>query len=125
MPGSIFARSALSGRGEIIAADWNDARDRRFDLIFSNPPYIPSAEIADLGTGSPALRTPRRAGRRAGRSGRLSRLAELLPRLLRPGAVAVLELGQGQAERVEPLFRDLDCCFMSHPIWLGIPVFWC
>lgn len=97
----------FEGRGEIIAADWNDVRDGSFDLIFSNPPYIPSAEIPTL---EPDVRLyePRAAldggtdGLDAYRS-----LAELLPRLLRPGAIAVLELGQGQAERVELLFRDL------------------
>jgi len=34
-------------------------------------------------------------------------LAGLLPRLLKPGGIALLELGLGQVERVEPLFQSL------------------
>jgi release factor glutamine methyltransferase len=34
-------------------------------------------------------------------------LAGLLPRLLKPGGMALLELGLGQAEQVEPLFQSL------------------
>ena len=107
-----YARSNLrslgfEGRGEIIAADWNDARDQNFDLIFSNPPYIPSAEILTL---EPEVRLYEpRAALDGGTDGldAYRTLAELLPRLLRPGAIAVLELGQGQAERVKSLFRNL------------------
>lgn len=38
----------LQGRVEIREASWTDGIDERFDLIVSNPPYIPSADIAKL-----------------------------------------------------------------------------
>jgi release factor glutamine methyltransferase len=33
-------------------------------------------------------------------------LAKLIPRILRPGGKALLEIGFGQAPAMEPLFRD-------------------
>ena len=51
-------------------------------------------------------------------------LAELLPRLLRPGGHALLEIGAGPGAAVEPLFRALKLCGL-HPIWPEFPVLWC
>jgi release factor glutamine methyltransferase len=98
---------ACTGRGEIIAADWNDAPAERFDLILSNPPYIPSADIATL---EPEVRLYEpRAALDGGATGldAYQALAALLPKLLRPGGVALLELGHDQADLAKPLFRDL------------------
>jgi release factor glutamine methyltransferase len=47
-------------------------------------------------------------------------LAGLLPKLLRPGGVALLELGHDQAEWVKPLFRDLGIPRLV-PDLAGIP----
>src|SRR5262249_13569152 len=96
---------AFGSRASLIAADWEAAGQEEFDLILSNPPYIPSADIAGL---EPEVRLfePHAAldggpdGLNAYRS-----LSQMLPRLMNPGGVALLELGQGQAGQVEPLFR--------------------
>ena len=94
-------------RAKLIASDWTEAREERFDLILSNPPYIPSADIAGLAP-EVALFEPLAAldggpdGLDAYRD-----LAGLLPGVLRPDGTALLELGQGQAGAVELLFRDL------------------
>lgn len=95
------------GRAEIRLADWNTA-DRGFDLVFSNPPYIPSGDIAGLAP-EVAAHEPRAAldggpdGLDAYRA-----LGGLLPALLVPGGHALLEIGIGQAEAVEPLFPGLE-----------------
>jgi release factor glutamine methyltransferase len=101
----------LGSRAEILAADWNAAPASGFDLILSNPPYIPTREIDTL---DPEVRLHEpRAALDGGPDGLDSyrSLARLLPRLLRPGASALLELGQGQFAAVEPLFQDLQ----THP----------
>jgi release factor glutamine methyltransferase len=93
------------GRAEIRQADWNVAPENSFDLIFSNPPYIPSGEIDSL--------APDVAGYepRAALDGGLDGLAAyrdlvgLLPRLLKARGRAILEIGAGQAPAMEPLFR--------------------
>ena len=110
----------LSGRAEIIAADWNDAPAQQFDLILSNPPYIPRADIAAL---EPEVRLYEpHAALDGGPSGldAYRALAGLLPKLLRPGGVVLLELGHGQAEQVKPLFRDLGILRLV-PDLAGIP----
>ncbi len=110
----------LSGRGEIVAADWNDAPAQQFDLILSNPPYIPRADIAAL---EPEVRLYEpHAALDGGPSGldAYRALAGLLPKLLRPGGVALLELGYGQAEQVKPLFRELGILRLV-PDLAGIP----
>jgi release factor glutamine methyltransferase len=38
----------LSLRAEIRVGDWTSGLDGRFDLIVSNPPYIPTADLAGL-----------------------------------------------------------------------------
>jgi release factor glutamine methyltransferase len=38
----------LSFRAEIRVGDWTSGLDGRFDLIVSNPPYIPTADLAGL-----------------------------------------------------------------------------
>ncbi len=100
----LAARRNLKGLRALVAAgDWGTAVAGRFDLVVSNPPYIPSAEIAAL---MPEVRDhdPRLAldggadGLDAYRV-----LLEDLPRLLSRGGVAVLELGVGQAQAVAAL----------------------
>jgi len=110
----------LSGRGEIVAADWNDAPAKQFDLILSNPPYIPSADIAAL---EPEVRLYEpHAALDGGPSGleAFQALAAVLPKLLRPGGVALLELGHDQADLVKPLFPDLAVLHFV-PDLAGIP----
>jgi release factor glutamine methyltransferase len=118
-----YARANLASfgnRARLIASDWADARDEGFDLIFSNPPYIPSGDIAGL---APEVRLfEPRAALDGGADGldAYRDLATLLPRLMRPGAVALLELGQGQAGAVETLFQKLTIDRVA-PDLAGIP----
>jgi release factor glutamine methyltransferase len=114
-----LAHHGLATRGRIIAADWNEA-DGPFDLILSNPPYIPSADIDDL---DPEVRLfEPRAALDGGADGldAYRGLAGLLPGLLKPGGMALLELGLGQAEQVEPLFHGLAVVRVA-PDLAGIP----
>lgn len=76
-----------------------------FDLLVSNPPYVPDAEIATL---EPEVRDhePRIALTDGGDGYRFyRRFAELAPRLLRDEADVFLELGFGQAEAAARIFR--------------------
>ncbi|OJT94843.1 MAG: protein-(glutamine-N5) methyltransferase, release factor-specific [Alphaproteobacteria bacterium 65-7] len=107
------------GRAEIRLAGW-DTAEERFDLVFSNPPYIPSGDIADLAP-EVAAHEPRAAldggpdGLDAYRA-----LGKLLPRLLVPGGHALLEIGMGQAGAVEPLFPGLELVEIA-PDLGGVP----
>jgi release factor glutamine methyltransferase len=115
-----LAAHALGARGEIVEADWNDAPSDGFDLVLSNPPYIPRAEIATL---DPEVRLFEPHAALDGGADGLDAyrgLAELLPRLLRRGGFAVLELGVGQAGKVETLFQKLTVLRVAADL-AGIP----
>ena len=114
------ATAHAPGRAQMRLADWHDAPDNSFDLILSNPPYIPGADIEKL-EAEVRLHEPR-AALDAGPDGldAYRALAGLLPRLLRPGAIAILEIGIGQAALVEPLFPGLELLRIA-PDLAGIP----
>ena len=79
---------------------------RQFDLIISNPPYIPSAEIAGL---QPEVREyDPRAALDGGPEGLdyFRRLAAEAASFLEPGGRLMLEIGDGQAECVRSLLQE-------------------
>lgn len=80
-----------------IEGDWSAARGRRFDLIVSNPPYVPSADLSSLAKDvrefEPELALD---GGEDGLSAYRQILA-LLPEILENQGVALLEIGAGQA----------------------------
>jgi release factor glutamine methyltransferase len=99
------ARHGLAGRARFLAGDWAAALEARFDLVLSNPPYIPSAEIPAL---MPEVAAHEPACALDGGADGLAAyrlLMAALPGLLAPGGLAVFELGQGQAGDVAALAR--------------------
>jgi release factor glutamine methyltransferase len=80
--------------------------DATFDLIISNPPYIPTAEIATL---DPEVRDFDPAGALDGGADGL-RFYELLARQatrrLRPDGKIMVEFGDGQAPAIRDLFES-------------------
>ena len=105
--------AALSGAAERgrLAREFDntntqESRPRSFDLIISNPPYIPSAEIATL---QPEVRDfdPRAAldGGSDGLDFYRQLAAEAKP-FLKPDGKIMLEFGDGQAEAVRSIFNS-------------------
>jgi release factor glutamine methyltransferase len=96
-------RNGVGERAAFVAGDWSDALAGRFDLIVSNPPYIPTADIAAL---SPEVRDhdPRAAldGGRDGLAAYRAILADV-ERLMAARSVLVVETGAGQAQSVTEL----------------------
>ena len=91
------ARAGLSDRATFIACDYASGLAGQFDLIVSNPPYIRSSDIAGL-AAEVANHDPL-AALDGGADG-LDAYRTLIPqaaRLLAPGAVLVVEAGQGQS----------------------------
>ena len=93
----------LASRADFIVSDYADALSGTFDLIVSNPPYIRSADIAGLAAEvrdhDPHLALD------GGRDGleAYRRIAPQAARLLSPGGLLVLEIGQGQDDDVARL----------------------
>ncbi|MGH6736764.1 MAG: peptide chain release factor N(5)-glutamine methyltransferase [Methyloceanibacter sp.] len=98
-------RLGLEGRARFIAADWLDGVAGSFDLILSNPPYIPSGEIAGLAPEVSAF-DPRGA-LDGGPDGLAAyrRIATRAQELLSPDGVLIVEIGANQAEAVTQLLH--------------------
>ena len=75
-----------------------------FDVIVTNPPYIPSGDIDDL---APEVRDlDPRSALDGGADGfdSYQRIAEIAPELLVSGGRIFIEAGVGQAERIAAIF---------------------
>jgi release factor glutamine methyltransferase len=96
-------RHQFDERSAFVACDYGAALAGGFDLVVSNPPYIPSNHI---GTLAPEVRDfdPRAAldGGKDGLDAYRAIVADAT-RLLAPGGVLVLELGIGQVDMVAEL----------------------
>ncbi len=97
-------------RIKLLNANWNDADivsvlGQKFDLILSNPPYIPSGEIDGL--DREVKDYDPRVALDGGADGLdcYRRLAEIVPALLNAGGSVMLECGEGQAQNVAALFE--------------------
>jgi release factor glutamine methyltransferase len=111
MEGKGFA--ALSGAAERgrLAHEFDNTntragRPRSFDLIISNPPYIPSAEIAAL---EPEVRDyDPRAALDGGADGLVfyRKLAAEAKPFLKPDGKIMLEFGDGQADAIKTIFEN-------------------
>ncbi len=88
-------RLGMSRRSQLRLGEWADGIAECFDLVLCNPPYV--AVGAQLGPGV-AGHEPH-AALFAGEDGldALRLLAPRLPRLLRPGGMAAVEIGFDQA----------------------------
>jgi release factor glutamine methyltransferase len=103
------AKNQVAGRIEFLAGDGFAALGggpRQFDLIISNPPYIPTAEIATL---EPEVRDfDPRAALDGGADGLdfYRRLAAQAGAFLNTGGKLMLEFGDGQAAALKKIFGD-------------------
>jgi release factor glutamine methyltransferase len=109
------ARHRVAARAEFRLADWTEGLAGPFDLVVSNPPYVPEATVAEL---APDVRDwePRRA-LTPGPTGLESyrRIAAGLAALLAPGGRALLEIGAGVGPEVVALFRAAGYTVALHP----------
>lgn len=103
------ARHGVGDRVTLVEADLFDGVAGRFDLIVTNPPYVPEGEIDDfpaeyaheprlaLASGSDGLETP-------------ARILQHARSHLRPGGLLALEVGEGAAA-LEARFPELGFCW--------------
>ena len=113
------AKRLVGERARIVPEDWSQASGA-FDLVFSNPPYIPAAVIESLAPD--VSRFEPHAALDGGADGLAAYrgLGQLVPRLLVPGGFCLLEIGPGQANDVVSLFPGLELVRIA-PDLSGIP----
>jgi release factor glutamine methyltransferase len=98
----------FDARTRFVCGNWSSALAGPFDLIFANPPYIPSEDIPLLAREVRDYE-PYEAldGGPDGLDHYRAILADL-PRILAPGGAVVFEVGQGQALAVADLCETVD-----------------
>jgi len=96
----------LNGRATFLRTEWAAGlKDASFDLVVSNPPYIPSGDIPHL---DPEVRDHDPHLALDGGPDGLEAYRQLAPeirRILRPGGVFAVEIGWDQGEAVKALFE--------------------
>jgi release factor glutamine methyltransferase len=102
------AQNKIAGRIELLQGDGFAALPTKtlFDLIISNPPYIPSAEIETL---QPEVRDFDPRGALDGGADGLDfyrRLAAQAKPFLKPDGKIMLEFGDGQADAIRTIFEN-------------------
>ena len=101
-----LAALGLAARAGIVCASWGDAVGARFDVVVSNPPYIPRGDLAGL---DPEVREHDPVAALDGGADGLDAYRALAPRLsdlLQPGGVAAFECGHDQGAAVVALLRQ-------------------
>jgi len=96
----------LDNRCDFIRTEWATGfGDHSFDVVVSNPPYIPSADIAGL---DPEVRDHDPHLALDGGPDGLQAYRELAPeirRILKPGGLFAVEIGWDQGPQVKALFE--------------------
>jgi release factor glutamine methyltransferase len=99
-------KHALSGRvrtekHNALSVEFASKRDK-FDIIVSNPPYIPSADIENL---SPEVKSEPLLALDGGADGLIfyKRFIEILPTMLKSGGAIVFEIGYDQEKGIRAL----------------------
>ena len=117
-------QAGLAGRCAFLAADWSAplAPGARFGLVLSNPPYIPTPDLAGLMPEVIAHEPARALDGGPDGLAAYRRIIAALPNLLAPGGVAVLEVGVGQANDVASLAQAHGLAHRTtRPDLAGIP----
>jgi release factor glutamine methyltransferase len=95
----------VEGRSSFIEGSWFTGIGGRFDLILSNPPYIPSAILKSL---SPEVRDFDPGSALDGGPDGLDpyrEIAAAAPAFLAPQGRVIVEIGEGQAPEIEGIFQ--------------------
>jgi release factor glutamine methyltransferase len=115
------ARLGLSPRAQFVRCDFGGALQGGFDIVVSNPPYIPTGDLDGL--EPEVLRDPTLA-LDGGADGLAAYrvIAADVPRLLVRGGVLIVELGIGQEAGVAGIMRERGLSApAARPDLAGVP----
>lgn len=95
----------VADRASFVQANWFEGIDGKFDLIVSNPPYIPLGDIAGLAPDVREFDPPRALDGGPDGLEAYRRLADGAAGHLAPKGHVILEIGAGQENAVNYLFN--------------------
>jgi release factor glutamine methyltransferase len=108
LAGENAAMHGLTGRAKFEIGDWANAVEQQFDIVTSNPPYIPTDIIQSLDKDvkdfDPHLALD--GGKDGLEPYRI--LFEQIPKILRSGGLFALEFGIGQAQAVMEIAKSYE-----------------
>lgn len=96
----------ISDRVEWMHSDWLDNVMGTFDIIISNPPYIPSLDIHELSATVQTYDPLKALDGGADGLDAYRHLAEHLPSIIKENTLIILEIGYDQGEIVPALFKS-------------------
>ncbi len=98
---------SLDSRANFCSGDWVTGIESGFDVVFANPPYIPTAELRQL---EPELSHEPVCALNGGVDGLAAyrSIADTIRPVFNPGAALFLEIGKGQADAVQSIFCSRD-----------------
>ena len=105
-------RLGMAGRAEFRNGDWAEGIDQAFDLVLCNPPYVETG--AELPRDVAGWEPHEALFAAADGLSEYRRFAPFLPRLLAPGGIACVEIGQGQQLSVSTLFEGVGLAVAAH-----------
>ena len=113
------SKLGLDERAEFVTTNWADDVKGRFDIVLSNPPYIPTGDIPGLST-EVAGYDPAAAldGGADGLDAYRALSSCVGPVLASPGIV-VVEIGAGQAADVDAVFTAAQFCLTAKRVDLA------
>lgn len=115
------ASLGLRHRAAFLVADWAAPIAAKFDLVLSNPPYIPAPDLAGL---MPDVQNYEpRSALDGGPDGLAcyQTIIAALPAILAPAGAAILELGIGQAPQVAAMARNAGYSTQTRADLANIP----
>ena len=99
-------RFGLAARANFNQSDWDSCLDGTFDIVVSNPPYIPTTAIDDLAPEVARFEPHSALDGGADGLNAYRHIAAALPQILKPNGHVALEIGQGQDASVTRILRD-------------------
>jgi release factor glutamine methyltransferase len=94
----------LAKRAQFICGNWFDALDEQFDLIVTNPPYIPSAALQKLEPEVRLYDPPQALDGGVDGLDAYRAIARLATRFLNQNGILLVEIGHDQSAGVASLF---------------------
>ena len=96
-------RLGLGRRARFSAGDWTSGIGERFDLVISNPPYIPDADTGTLEPEVTRFDPPAALAGGADGLDAYRTIVAQIPGVLKPGGRIIFEVGFGQSADVSAL----------------------
>ena len=96
----------FEGRATVFVGKWMTALSGEFDIVISNPPYIPFGDAGQLSDEVAHFEDPQALFAEENGMADYKEIFDGVERLLAPNGLVIAEIGDGQAQSLELIARD-------------------